>query len=295
MKPLFSIILPTYNRAARLLPAINEIQRQSISNWELIIVDDSEQDQSRQLLGLNDNRIKYFCRSEKLGVASARNFGVDQASGDYIIFFDDDDETLENWLFDFQTAIVRNPESELIICSFKVVDAPGMQPAIIKPNHNIVDKKLGSTPLQGSFCIAIELFMKAGGYDPNLSYAEHTEFFYRIMHLRPIVTYIDTSNYIYNSSADGGSKNTRNKINGLKYILDKHAVLMDRNPHIKRAYLQIIGVAYLRLGEYKKPRKYLWRAFLLNPLKIKTGLRFIVSLFPIMAKSIYKMDKSNEY
>ena len=98
---LFSIIIPTYNRANLIGKAIDSVLAQTYHNWELIIIDDGSTDNTRDVVrSYNDNRIKYFYQ-ENRGRSAARNYGIDISKGDYISFLDDDDYYLENFLEEF--------------------------------------------------------------------------------------------------------------------------------------------------------------------------------------------------
>jgi glycosyltransferase involved in cell wall biosynthesis len=285
----FSVILPTYNRASVLLHAINEVQKQTFDDWELIIVDDSLHSQQQMIQEIGDNRINYFHRGKKLGVGTARNVGVELAKSEFVIFLDDDDDVTESWLRDFYQSIQLKPLTNLIICNMEVVDFAGATPKVVRPNRHLYGEQFEANALPGSFCIKKDLFAQAGAYDPVLHFGENTELFFRITACNPVVSYVESPNYRYRSSVDGASKNLKYKIESLEHILEKHQHKMDAELQIKRLYLQIIGVSYMRLGNYSKPRKYLWNAYTINPFKVKTLLRFGVSLFPFIAKRIYKI------
>ena len=102
---LFSIIVPTYNRANMIGKAIESVLDQTYTNWELIIVDDGSTDNTRNIVSLyNDKRIKYFYQ-ENSGRSSARNFGIDVTQGDYLSFLDDDDYYMTDFLKEFYIKI----------------------------------------------------------------------------------------------------------------------------------------------------------------------------------------------
>lgn len=87
-----SVILPTYNRA-RLLPrAIDSVLGQSFTDFELIIVDDASQDETRAVAAAaGDERVRYLRLADNRGAAAARNAGIAAARGRYIAFQDSDD------------------------------------------------------------------------------------------------------------------------------------------------------------------------------------------------------------
>jgi glycosyltransferase involved in cell wall biosynthesis len=94
--PKVSIIMATYNRAQYILESIESIQSQTFQDWECLIIDDGGTDATRDVLApilKQDLRFQYFTRTSdyQKGLPGSRNYGLDLAKGDYIIFFDDDD------------------------------------------------------------------------------------------------------------------------------------------------------------------------------------------------------------
>lgn len=88
-----SIVLPVYNGEKYLAVAIDSVLSQTYSNWELLIVDDGSKDDSAAICdeySAEDSRIKVFHQSNS-GVSTARAKGVDDATGDFIVFLDADD------------------------------------------------------------------------------------------------------------------------------------------------------------------------------------------------------------
>ena len=88
--------MATYNRSHFILETLTSIQNQTYSEWECIIIDDGGTDNTIEVISpvLNaDTRFKFLKRPDnyKKGLPGCRNFGIDLAKGDYIIFFDDDD------------------------------------------------------------------------------------------------------------------------------------------------------------------------------------------------------------
>ncbi|MBK7500132.1 MAG: glycosyltransferase [Ignavibacteriales bacterium] len=95
---LFSVIITTYNRPSQLKSAIESVLNQTITNLELIVVNDGGAGIEEQLCDFNDDRIKIINRSENGGPAAARNSGINIAKGMYISFLDDDDIYLNHHL-----------------------------------------------------------------------------------------------------------------------------------------------------------------------------------------------------
>ena len=93
--PLFSVVMPTFNRADRILQAVRSVQRQSLTDWELLIVDDGSTDDTRLVLASalqQDSRIRLMSLQHNSGLpAVARNYGIGHAKGRYVAFLDSDD------------------------------------------------------------------------------------------------------------------------------------------------------------------------------------------------------------
>ena len=94
MNSLVSIITPFYNSSKFIEECVNSVLVQSYTNWELLIVDDCSDDNSKELL-LNlekkDERIKVTFLDNNIGAAKARNIAILEAKGRYIAFLDSDD------------------------------------------------------------------------------------------------------------------------------------------------------------------------------------------------------------
>ncbi|MBI3134179.1 MAG: glycosyltransferase family 2 protein [Bacteroidetes bacterium] len=91
MKPFFSVVIPTYNRAHCIANTIQSVIEQTYENWELVLVDDGSTDNTAELVkSWTDSRIRYFYKTNGERGA-ARNFGAQQATGEYLFFLDSDD------------------------------------------------------------------------------------------------------------------------------------------------------------------------------------------------------------
>ncbi len=93
-----SVVIPCYNQAQFLLDALNSVFSQSYDNWECIIVNDGSTDNTEELAlewKKKDCRFKYIFK-ENGGLASARNAGLNVATGQYLQFLDADDIIAKN-------------------------------------------------------------------------------------------------------------------------------------------------------------------------------------------------------
>lgn len=120
--PLFSIIVPVYNAEKWLNDTVASVTSQSNTNWELLLVEDGSSDSSKEIiseLAANDGRIKPIFKDNG-GVSAARNRGLQEATGQYIIFLDADDMLAEDTLRTYSDIIAQHPEMEIIKASHYV-------------------------------------------------------------------------------------------------------------------------------------------------------------------------------
>ena len=116
---MISIIVPVYNCIRSLPRCIGSIQSQTLTDWELLLVDDGSTDGSSSLCDqfvTSDNRIHVFHKPNG-GVSSARNMGLDHAQGEYVMFCDSDDWVEPEWCEQLYLAAAENPGC-LPVCNY---------------------------------------------------------------------------------------------------------------------------------------------------------------------------------
>lgn len=131
--PFFSVIVPTYNRAAHIGHAIRSLQHQRFSDFEIIIVDDGSNDDTAHVvmeLAAKDTRVKYFPKqNEERSIA--RNYGIGKSKGKYVGFLDSDDYVLEDHLDKAHALLLGNGMPEVGHMGYKFVTESGTD-AIIR-------------------------------------------------------------------------------------------------------------------------------------------------------------------
>lgn len=118
-KPLISIIVPVYNMENYLSVCVDSILAQTYTNLEIILVNDGSKDSSAQIcdnLAKKDGRIRVI-HKENGGLSSARNAGLDIATGEYIGFVDSDDSIKPNMFEVLYTNLVES-DSDISVCKF---------------------------------------------------------------------------------------------------------------------------------------------------------------------------------
>lgn len=103
----FSIIVPVYNTEKYLKRCLDSIKKQSFKDYEVIIVNDGSTDNSGDIIKKYPYKV---INQENLGLSMARNNGVKEARGDYVIFLDSDDYIEKDLLKEITNSLVNNPD-----------------------------------------------------------------------------------------------------------------------------------------------------------------------------------------
>lgn len=133
---MISIITTSYNYGEYISETIKSIQAQSYSDWELIIVDDSSEDNSVEIIKsfCKDKRIKLICHDKNKGLTQSVKTGLKYAKGEWIAFLESDDLWRENTLQERVRAIKNNPQVGII---FNDVEEFGDDNTILAVKNNL--------------------------------------------------------------------------------------------------------------------------------------------------------------
>lgn len=119
---MISVIVPVYNSAAYLENCIDSILCQTYGDLEIICVNDGSTDDSLKLLqelALRDSRVRVLSQ-DNMGVASARNAGLEIARGEYIAFVDSDDE-LQPDMYELLVGLAGEHSSDITHCGYRKI------------------------------------------------------------------------------------------------------------------------------------------------------------------------------
>lgn len=196
---LVSIIITTYNRPNYLDVSIQSVVNQTYKNIEIIIVDDGSKVNYAESICSKYAKCKYYYKLNG-GLASARNFGVSMAKGDYIAFLDDDDFWELDKLEKQVDILNKNPSIDCVHSSAAVVDENGnLTGQCIGAAQNKIHKRSGyvfwnalgvwvvksPTPL-----IRKKVFQPDLLFDETIKVGEDVDFYQR-MFFRHKVQYIN--------------------------------------------------------------------------------------------------------
>jgi glycosyltransferase involved in cell wall biosynthesis len=172
--PQISVIIPTYNRQELVVAALQSVLAQTITGFEIIIVDDGSTDQTEQRLQPYLDRIRYVKQANQ-GVAAARNTGVRHAHGELLCFLDSDDLWLPTKLEKQLDWAGAHPEYALIATEIQGIDAAGRPTGARKAdmyqiqNGLVAERLLFGNWIQTSTVMVRRAALeRAGGFDEDV-------------------------------------------------------------------------------------------------------------------------------
>ena len=195
--PLVTIIITTYNRPNIIEGAIQNVLNQTYPNKEIIVIDDSgknsiiHKETEKKVKKYDDKKIKYFVYERNQGSNIARNNGAEMSTGNFIVFFDDDDEWREDKIsLQMDEFLKTDQELGFVYCYQSAVD--------IKTKHELFSTKFSfgegyiydrllcfskGTLATPNPLIFKPAFWEVGGFDPKQTSAQDLDLFLRISKL----------------------------------------------------------------------------------------------------------------
>jgi glycosyltransferase involved in cell wall biosynthesis len=204
-EPLITVYIPTFNRSALVLRAVESVLNQSYSKVEVIVVDDGSSDDTVRIveeLSSRDNRVRLFKNERSKGACGARNTAIEHARGEFITGLDDDDYFLPDRLDKFLTAWrSKNDSIEAISSCYLIKKKSGKTKKVGGRFPRIVKKYM----LFHVNFIGNQLFTKTsllrelGGFDENMPMWQDLDFWMRVT-TRTDCLRIQDANYVIDVS-----------------------------------------------------------------------------------------------
>lgn len=179
--PLFSIVIPCYNRERFLLPAVSSALNQRDSHFEVVVVDDGSTDGSLETIeALNDPRLR-IVRKAHTNAPDTRNRCIEEAKGEYLVWLDSDDLLHANALSHYRTLLQRNPQTDVISCAMETLAGEKQFFSLFNhaPAHWLHQIAHGNFIANPGCCVRRALYAKVGRYDPTYLRAHDYEFWSR--------------------------------------------------------------------------------------------------------------------
>ena len=231
--PLISIIVPCYNQAHFLNESLQSVLAQTFTNWECIIVNDGSPDNTAEIATLwvsKDKRFKYI-EKENGGLSSARNAGIANSIGEYILPLDSDDKIHPSYLEKINLVFYNKPNLKLVSSRIQFFGAKKTE--YVLPVYSY-KKQL----VQNCF-VCCSSFRKVDweriqGYDEQMNSFEDWEFWIRLLDDKSEVYIIPELLFFYRKHEQGSLSNSFktdvNYYNSLyEYVYKKNKSIYDKD------------------------------------------------------------------
>ncbi|MBC8040450.1 MAG: glycosyltransferase [Opitutaceae bacterium] len=279
MSAVFSVILPTHNRAATLDRAVRSVLAQGCGDFELIVIDDGSTDATPEVLARYgaESRMRVV-RTPCQGAARARNLGASVARGRYLAFQDSDDEWMPGKLERARVALEAAGPETAVFCGDMIRVMPDGRtmpfpaPRAIETGRLISEVTKDFQVLNIGIQTAVirrECFEAVGGFDAGLRRYIDMELFvrlalrYRFVHAGEVLaTYHD---------GPGISKDRAALVDARRYLIKKYnGPLRECPEHLAHQYLRL-SVALDYDGRKLSSVACALRGWLIAPGRIRAG------------------------
>ena len=276
--PTISIITPAYNCEKYLEEAVDSVLAQTITDWEMLIIDDCSVDNTyscMQKLAQRDSRIRIFRNTQNAGAAATRNYGIRQAKGRWIAFLDSDDLWRKDKLHKQIALLDKYPEASFLFTGSAFIEDDGMTIAhtLHVPEKVSRRKLLGQNVIScSSVLIKRELMLKHPMPEED---GIHEDFatWLSVLTEVPLAYSVDEPLLIYRRAlaSKSGEKGKSARMNWQTYI---HAGI----PLRKRIFCM---VGYTFHGLYKYQQLW-WRSYRLMMRKERFKKLFLMVMTVIL-------------
>lgn len=184
--PLISIVVPLYNKEKYIRHTLQTVLSQSFSDYEILVINDGSTDQSLECAKeVRDERIRYFTK-ENGGPASARNLGVCNAKGRWVMILDADDELEPGILEHFASLIHEHPDCHFFCGTHQFHNGGQLTPYSTKYREGVLKNNFRAwcterfMPVAGS-CIILRSLLLQHPFREDLRRYEDAESLFCIM------------------------------------------------------------------------------------------------------------------
>jgi glycosyltransferase involved in cell wall biosynthesis len=297
MDLLFSVVIPAYNAENFICEALDSVAKQTISNYEVMVVNDGSTDQTA-------DRVKAWAESHpaielKLihqankGIGGARNTGVYAAKGEFIAFLDADDLWIERKLSTVFEYLDKMPKTDLV-CHDEWLETNRKErtKSIYGPYVTYKDLLFKGNSLSTSATVVRrEHILKVGGFSEDLKFnsVEDYDLWLRLAKSGTRISYLHEILGIYRAYGRGVTNRIEYHCQNDLNLLDTHfQIWEEKTPYYrylmrrrKCATLRNAGYAFMRKGDRQEASKFLKRALFYDPVDLKTWLLAFMNIIKI--------------
>ena len=274
---LVSIIVPIYNAEKYLDSCIQSVLRQTYTNWELILIDDGSTDKSGRIAeeyGFADERITVF-HQKNLGVSLARNQGIDEATGNYVVFLDADDELIEDCLA--KTVNIAEETNADVVAGRSCENQELFQDRIIWTGAEALENSLKDHLFTYSACAKLirREFIGKTRFTPDIRINEDSYFVFQLLCKQNVFVLTNDVIYFYRANSESSSRTVFSekyfdilKVSDLKYkkIEEQFPQMHDLAKNmLLKARMNVLRILAVRTrDEYRDVEKKLLECILDN-------------------------------
>lgn len=289
--PLFSVVIPTYNRKDLVIRAIHSTLNQTLREFEVIIVDDGSTDGTCDAVRrLSDPRVRYVAVPHR-GPSSARNVGAAVAHGRYLTFLDSDDLAAPTWL-ETLAAGFDDPTIEVVRCGWITIGRDGMvkEVGFPAPVRNPMNTDVWRF-LAGTYAVRLDVFRELGGFNESLRFGEHTELAIRMVRRwHSNAAPIQTSPRLLIRRLPSGHSYGAAQAEMARFVLEHHGEYLRQHREVRSLYHRIAGVHAAKSEDLRTARRHLLCAVLNRPWSLTDWGRTAVATLPPLARRVWHVD-----
>lgn len=279
--PFFSVIIPTFNRSAKVKKAIESVLSQTFSDFEILVMDDGSTDDTENVIrSINDPRVFYQWADNFGGPARPRNRGINIAKGEWVCFLDADDWWSPNKLETCLQAIGETTDliyHDLFIVDEKTDSKKSFKSGKLKKPVIISLIVDGNTIANSSVVVRKSLLDRVGGIneDKAIIAAEDFDTWLKIANLTDQFEHIPKSLGYYLQHESGISQ--KDMSNVYETVVDKYYhLLTTKQMNRVLSLIQYTKSRHLFInGNYREARKYFGFCFRYADLKIKLKIAYM--------------------
>jgi glycosyltransferase involved in cell wall biosynthesis len=284
-----SVVLPTFDSAATLRRSVLSVLGQTMTNLELIVIDDGSTDDTRAVLSaITDPRMSVIHQPQQ-GVSSARNAGIGAARGTIITFLDSDDEAIPTWL-EQVVGPFDDPLCMMVCTGIRSVDRTTGRDEVRMPAPASRHHHVPVLFLPGAFAIRRNVLDDTGGYLDGLAYSENTELGIRLLasidRLGGRIESVPVALVVMHRDRSGRA--ARHRSESILRILDEHGELFRSDPDRIARWLSIAAVDLAKDRQLRTARRLFVKAWWAQPFRLDRAARVIASALPPVARRVWR-------
>lgn len=270
-----SVIIPAYNAQKFIKETIESVKKQTYSDWELIVVNDGSTDDTVTVLeNEGDQRIRLVHQANK-GVSSARNNGLRQATGEFVMFLDADDVLTSDFIKSRLNFLKSNPEIGFTGGLVETFPSKSSlkKAAAVDPENEILFFNTSYATIPSNYLFRRKM-LRDNNIEFNINLSSTADRFFILQVSRVSkgrVIEDEGSRLLYRIDSQSMSHNISPRL-----ILDNEQFYKEleianmlpaaNRQKFKSLYFYSLGLGFVKVRDFKSFIKYFWNSFISSPL-----------------------------